>query len=231
MQCVILAAGRGVRMGDMTQEMPKPLIPIAGQSILDRTLAELPPQIDEVIFVVGYLGNQIRHKFGEQFGRFRIRYVQQTERHGTGHALKLCQEYLTGKFLVLMADDLYCCDDLARCLEHDLCLLACQKKYEGKGGVLKLASDGHLLEVLESPAVPPSDLMNTGTYVLDTRFFDYPLVSYQNHDGKTEYGLPQTVALMAKDLPVYIEKATRWFAVTRPEDISKAAGWLEKSNC
>ncbi|OIO46835.1 MAG: hypothetical protein COY09_00155 [Candidatus Portnoybacteria bacterium CG_4_10_14_0_2_um_filter_39_11] len=229
MQCVILAAGRGVRMGEAVKEIPKPLLPVAGKSILERTFDELPWQIDEVIFVVGYLGAQIKKKFGTKYKRFKIRYVQQKERKGTGHALKICQPYLKGRFMVLMGDDLYCQTDLARCLRRDLCLLACQKKYEGKGGILKLAPDGRLLEVIESPKIPPSDLINTGTYVLDKRFFDYPLVAYQNHDGNTEYGLPQTVALMAKNLPVYIEKATKWFAITRPEDIEKAEKWLVSS--
>lgn len=227
MQCVILAAGRGVRMGKMTREIPKPLLPVAGKTVLERTFTALPQEINEVILVVGYLGEQIKKHYGNKYGPLKLRYIQQKERRGTGHALKICQRYLKNRFIVCMGDDLYSAQDIAKCLKHKLCLLAAEIEYKGKGGVLKMDKQGRLLEVIESPRVPPSNLINTGFYVLDKRFFKYPLVAYKNHDGKIEYGLPQTVAVMAREHPVYIEKALGWFALTYPKDIRRAEQWLK----
>ncbi|KKQ79283.1 MAG: hypothetical protein UT03_C0063G0001, partial [Candidatus Moranbacteria bacterium GW2011_GWD2_38_7] len=65
MQIVILAAGRGTRMKDLTDNVPKPMLQINGKPILAYKLEALPEEIDEVIFVVGYFGNQIQQYFGE----------------------------------------------------------------------------------------------------------------------------------------------------------------------
>ena len=59
MQAVILAAGRGVRMGKLTENTPKPMLSLFGKPMLEWKLEMLPRVIDEVIFVIGYYGSQI----------------------------------------------------------------------------------------------------------------------------------------------------------------------------
>jgi len=61
MQAIILAAGRGTRMGELTNDLPKPLLKISGRPILEYTLANLPREIDEVILVIGYHGHKIKN--------------------------------------------------------------------------------------------------------------------------------------------------------------------------
>src|SRR3989344_2665566 len=107
MQAVILAAGLGTRMGELTKRTPKPLLKIGDQNLLERNLENLPPEIKEVVLVIGYLGGQIRKHFGNKWRGRTIRYVEQKEPKGTAHALFICQELLEDRFLVLMGDDLY----------------------------------------------------------------------------------------------------------------------------
>ncbi len=64
MQCVILAAGKGTRLRPLTDNTPKPLVPVAGKPLIDHTIDALPSAIDELILVVGYLGDQLRAHFG-----------------------------------------------------------------------------------------------------------------------------------------------------------------------
>src|SRR3989344_4411739 len=107
MQAVILAAGLGTRMGNLTKNTPKPLLLTGGKTILERNLEALPDEIGEVVLVVGYLGGQIREKIGQSFAGKKITYVEQKELKGTGHALMQCKDALHGSFLVFYVDDLH----------------------------------------------------------------------------------------------------------------------------
>ncbi|MBU6390492.1 NTP transferase domain-containing protein, partial [Patescibacteria group bacterium] len=87
MQAVILAAGRGVRMNHLTANTPKPLLSVGKANLIEWKLSALPTEFDEIIIIVGYLGEQIRKHFGDQFGGKRVRYAEQKDLNGTGGAL------------------------------------------------------------------------------------------------------------------------------------------------
>ncbi|OGZ35018.1 MAG: hypothetical protein A3A94_02760 [Candidatus Portnoybacteria bacterium RIFCSPLOWO2_01_FULL_43_11] len=108
MQAVILAAGQGIRLRPMTSFIPKCLLKVGKKPILEHTFSQLPNEIHEVIIVVGHLQEQIRKYFGRNFCGRPIRYIEQPEKLGTGHALFICKNSLEDKkFLVMMGDDLY----------------------------------------------------------------------------------------------------------------------------
>src|SRR3989338_9526422 len=87
MQAVILAAGRGTRMDELTTAVPKPMLEVAGKPLLEYKLEALTDQVDEVVLIVGYLGNVIRQHFGSLYGKKRISYVEQDRMDGTAGAL------------------------------------------------------------------------------------------------------------------------------------------------
>ena len=65
MKGVILAAGKGTRMKDLTREMPKPLLEVAGRPVLEHILTGLRDAgVSEVCIIVGYRGDAIRSHFG-----------------------------------------------------------------------------------------------------------------------------------------------------------------------
>ncbi|EKE12031.1 MAG: hypothetical protein ACD_14C00037G0001 [uncultured bacterium] len=224
MQIVILAAGRGTRMKDLTDNVPKPMLQINGKPILAYKLEALPEEIDEVIFVVGYFGNQIQQYFGEVYAGRKITYVVQEELNGTGGAVNLVKDLIGDDFLVMMGDDLYLRLDIQNCLKHDLAVLGLEVSNPNKFGIISLNSDGSLAEIIEKPEIPGPALANIGLYKLNKKFFDYAMVSI----GRGEYGLPQTLAQMAKDFPVKVEKALDWFPIGNPDDLEKAAEIIDK---
>jgi MurNAc alpha-1-phosphate uridylyltransferase len=109
MQCVILAGGRGTRMAPFTDALPKALIPVAGRPFADWQLSWLAQQgVDEVIYSIGYLGDQIRRHVGvgERWG-LSVRYVDEgVNLKGTGGALRQALDVsaLGERFLVLYGD-------------------------------------------------------------------------------------------------------------------------------
>src|SRR3989344_511325 len=128
MQAVILAAGKGTRMGDLTKNTPKPLLKIGNKTILEQTLESLPEEIEEVILVIGYLGEQIKNLIGGSFAGKKVTYVEQKELKGTADAIFECKDLLRGRFLVLMGDDLYNKRDLENLIKSPLAILVSEVK-------------------------------------------------------------------------------------------------------
>lgn len=219
MKAVILAAGEGLRMRPLTDSCPKPMIKILGRPLLHHIIDALPEEVNEVILVVGYLGDQIEKYFGKRFGKFKIVYVRQKEKSGTGHALRLCKKFLgREKFLMLYADDLQSKKDLTKLLKHPLALLVKRVKDPRRFGVVTADKNGRILEIVEKPEHPVSNLASTGVKVLDSRIFKYPLVQHPNG----EYYITYPLAQLAKEHEIKAVKASFWLPIGYPEDLKKA---------
>lgn len=212
-------------MGEMTNDVPKPLLKISGRPILEYTLANLPREINEVIFVVGYLGHKIKNHFGAKHQGRELQYIWQLSPSGTGGALWQIRKALHGKFIVLMGDDLYHQKDLKKILKHDLAVLVKEIEDPSRFGVIEVDARGHLVQIVEKPAEPKSNLVNAGVYVLDSRIFNYPLVPIY---GGTEFGLPQTLAQMADKYKIKVERASFWYPNNNDEDLAKAEEIVKK---
>src|SRR3989338_8556666 len=149
LQAVILAAGAGTRMRPLTNTVAKPLVTIAGRPLLDYTFDALPDEVGEVIMIIGYLGEQIRAYLGETYRGRSIRYVEQKNLDGTAKALWEAKPFLKGKFLVLMADDIYAKEDIEKCLRHEHAISVMKSELEGPGGRVLLDTEGKLQTVVE----------------------------------------------------------------------------------
>ncbi|MEX1112133.1 MAG: sugar phosphate nucleotidyltransferase [Candidatus Andersenbacteria bacterium] len=106
-QAVILASGMGVNMRPFTYEIPKPLIPVSGQPLLEHTIEMLRSHgIRNIVITVSHLADKIQQHFGDgsKFG-VSIRYVQEKRLSGTAGALQAAQKILKDEpFLVMYGD-------------------------------------------------------------------------------------------------------------------------------
>jgi NDP-sugar pyrophosphorylase family protein len=223
MQAVILAAGRGTRMGSLTDHAPKPLLEVRGKSLLEYSLDKLPLEIDEVILIVGYLKDKIKERIGANYRGRSVRYIEQTDRLGTAHALFLCRQILGSRFLVMNSDDIYDQGDITRCLGHNNCMLGYEIEGSFSGGRFEFDKQGYIIGIEEGLFSSGRHLANAGLYVVTDDIFSYDMVKLP---GKNEYGLPQTIATMAKDRPVKLEKCTFWLQVNDPEALRVAEARL-----
>jgi bifunctional UDP-N-acetylglucosamine pyrophosphorylase/glucosamine-1-phosphate N-acetyltransferase len=222
MQAVILAAGKGTRMGRATDDWPKPMLRVGGSTILEHILANLPGEIDKIIFIVGYRGDIIKNYFGAEHQGRELTYVWQYHLDGSAGAIRRARRLLKGKFLVLNGDDLYHHDDLKRAVAHEFCLMVKETECPERFGVIELDEKGYLKKIIEKSDNPPSNLVNIGVYVLDKKFFDYEPVAI----SAKEYGLPQTIALMAADHEIKVEIANFWQPCNTPQDLKDAENIL-----
>ncbi len=222
MQAVILAAGLGIRMGELTKDTPKPLLKINNETLLEHNLQALPDEVNEVILVVGYLGDKIRALIGNDFAEKKIVYVKQAELKGTAHALFQCKDFLEDRFLVIHGDDLYSKKDLEELVKHPSAVLVWEMKNDefnqDRQGLVKTNEKGEVINIVERQPARAGGLVNTGAYVLNKKLFDYPLVAAGQ--PANEYGLPQTFLQMVKDGERFsVVKATSWHKVAGPQDL------------
>ncbi len=221
MKCVILAAGRGTRMGDLCADCPKPMLPIKGRPKLAYTIETLPEAVDEVVLVVGYLQERIRAYFGDVYEGRAITYVEQIDLHGTEHALRQAAPLLDGqRFLVLNGDDLYRKDDLAQMLQHEYAVLAYHTKQAQEFGYVETYDDGSLRAIIEKPHAYAEGPVSTGTFVLDSEYFNFPPVA--KSPGSDEFGLPQTLVAAHPEIVVQVVHTDMWFPIGDVDQLDAA---------
>ena len=205
-------------MGELTENMPKPMLAILGKPKLEYSLQVLPDTIDEIIFIVGYHSDVIKSYFGNFYNGKPIRYVEQSILNGTGGAIHLVKDMVDEKFLVLNGDDLYRKEDIEQMLENELVVLACEMEDSSQFGVLQIDEEGKLVRIIEKPHSPEYKLVNTGAYVLNKHFFEYPLVPI----SEKEFGLPQTLVQMRDRYAIVVVRTTFWFPIGTPEALAEA---------
>ena len=229
MQAVILAAGRGTRMKELTETLPKPMLTIAGKTLLEHQMDNLPPEVTEVILIVGYLGSVIQQYFGGSYNGKELLYVEQEELNGTAGALWQAKDLLHDKFLVMNGDDICAAEDIASCAaSSDWAILVQEVEDLGSAGKVVLDAHGNVADILEKEAREPGPGLanNANFFLLDTRVFSYAPV--YRPGSTTELGLPQTVVQAAKDIPIHPITAHLLIRITEPEDLKKAEELLAK---
>jgi NDP-sugar pyrophosphorylase family protein len=217
MQCVILAAGRGTRMGNLTEVTPKPLLQAGNRTLLEHKLDQLPDEIDEVVIVVGYLNHKIREHLGTTYKGLPISYAEQKELNGTAGAVYAAKHLLHDRFIVMMGDDIYTKGDFEECLKHNWAINAKKIVDQERGGELLLDIHGNLRGIDEPKHHIKEGLLNSGLYMMQKSFFDYDMVEVGNTG---EYGIPHTLVSIAKTEPVSVVITNDpWIQITNKEDI------------
>jgi dTDP-glucose pyrophosphorylase/predicted transcriptional regulator len=167
---VVMAGGRGTRLVPMTDQMPKPMLKVAGRPILERIVLHLIGQgVRRIFLSINYLGHVIREHFGDgsKLGA-RIEYLADERPLGTGGALSLLPEPPTAPVVVMNGDLVTQADIGALLAFHDThspaATMAVRKYFHTiPFGSVELDGD-RPVRLDEKPTI--SRLVNAGIYVL-----------------------------------------------------------------
>jgi glucose-1-phosphate thymidylyltransferase len=167
MKVIIPAAGLGTRLRPHTHHRPKPLMPVAGKTVLGHVLDKLAPlDIDELIFIVGHLGEQIQDYVEANYA-FRARFIVQDELKGQAHAIALADAFIDGPLLILFVDTIFEADLAALTdLHSDGVIYAKAVENPQRFGIVTVDPAGHITEFVEKPEAPRSNLAVIGLYYL-----------------------------------------------------------------
>jgi len=202
MRLVLPMAGLGTRLRPHTWSKPKPLVPVAGKSVLAHFLDPILalPDLEEVVLIVGYLGEQIREYVGERYPDLRVRYVVQEELSGQSHAIWLAREGLVGPTLIGFVDTLIETDFGAA--EGESAIWVQEVEDPRRFGVVDLDEEARVRRLVEKPDEPQSNLAVVGFYYFDQAERLIEAISQQIESGSKlqgEYFLADAVNVMLDD--------------------------------
>jgi len=223
MKAIILAAGKGKRMHPLILKIPKPLLKVRGKTFLEHILDSLPLEVNKVIIVIGYKGEQIKKFFGNKYKDKKIYYVAQKMLNGTGSALMLVKPYFKNKerFLILYADELVTKKEIRNCLSHKFSWLSRYVDTPEKAGVISSSLKGRIASVIEKPKHPSSNLVVSGLMVVNADIFkhkpikhrsgEYSLTSMmnkfcKNHNVRAVRGIDNLYFTSSKDIDRFNKK-------------------------
>ncbi len=161
---IIPVAGLGTRLRPQTWSKPKPLVSVAGKPVLGHVLDRLTVlDINKVVFVTGYLGDQIEEYVRGHY-MFEAAFVQQREQLGQSHAVIMARDEVSGPTMILFPDMLFEADlTQLSTIDADGAIFSKEVDDPRRFGVL-VTENGLIRELVEKPEEPVSNLAVVGIY-------------------------------------------------------------------
>jgi mannose-1-phosphate guanylyltransferase len=185
LKAMVMAAGVGSRLDPLTKRVPKPLVPVANQPVMDILLKKLAKiGVKDVIANTHYLAEQIVSRYEKNNLGINFKHIQEDTLSGTAGGVKKCQFFFdkNENFLVLSADGLTNADLEFAITSHEksgaIASIGIKKVREEEipnFGVVVTDGNGFVSGFQEKPAIEEArgNSINTGIYVFNYKIFDY----------------------------------------------------------
>jgi len=203
-KAVLLAAGRGTRMRELTDDLPKPMIPVRGKPILLHIVEGLREAgIGRILIIVGYRADVVRDFFGDGkcFG-MRIEYATQVVQDGTGRVVDLARDFAGAEPFVLSYGDILVnpanYKRLAAPAAEEEALVSVKRNEDvSKGGAVFVNERFELTDLREKPkpGEPTSPWYNAGIYTFRQSIFEFTARLERSPRG--EYELTDAIRALA----------------------------------
>ncbi|AUV82765.1 UTP--glucose-1-phosphate uridylyltransferase [Salinigranum rubrum] len=204
MKAVVLAAGKGTRLRPLTDDKPKGMVEVDGEPILTHCLNKLIDLgAEEFVIVVGYMKEKIIQYYGDEYEGIPITYAHQREQKGLAHALLTVEEYIDDDFMLILGDNVFSANlkDVVRRQQEDradAAFLVEEVPWEeaSRYGVCDTNKYGEIVEVIEKPEDPPSNLVMTGFYTFTPAIFHACHLVQPSNRG--EYEISEAIDLLIR---------------------------------
>jgi glucose-1-phosphate thymidylyltransferase len=233
MKIVIPMAGYGTRLRPHTWSKPKPLVTVAGKPVLGHVLDMFAalPSIDEVVFIVGYLGTQVQEFVARAYPGLKARYVEQAELLGQSHAVWLAREGLRGPMLLVFVDTLIDAD-LSGLASEKADALAWVKAVPDprRFGVAEVGPNGMVSRLVEKPQDLHNNLAVVGFYYLRQAERLIAAISAQMEQKQMlhgEYFIADALnILLQQGLKMRVQPVEVWHDCGKPEALLETNRYL-----
>ena len=229
-KAVLLAAGRGTRMRNLTEALPKPMLAVRGKPVLQHIVDGLGARgLTNLLVVVGWRAEMVKDFFGDgsNFG-VRIQYATQTVQDGTGRVVALALDFVgPDPFLLSYGDILVAPKNYQRichALDDAEAVISVKRSDDvSQGGAVFVNDRFQLVDLREKPrpGEPTSPWYNAGIYAFRPSIFDF--IAKLEPSPRGEYELTDAVrnlALAGKKVQA-LEIAGDWADVRDPEILAQ----------
>jgi dTDP-glucose pyrophosphorylase len=233
-KAVVLAAGRGTRMRELTADLPKPMIEVRGRPVVQYIIEGLRDAgVAKFLIVVGYRADVVQNFFGDG-SRYKIdiQYTTQEKQDGTGRVVELAKSFAANAPFILAYGDILIDPanykrlvDLADNVEA---LLSVTRGEDvSKGGAVFVNERMELIDLREKPkpGEPTSPWYNAGLYAFRSSIFDFTAKLKPSPRG--EYELTDAIRELAQSGKVragrvkVLELTGAWADVRDPEILAQ----------
>jgi len=229
-KAVVLAAGRGTRMRELTAEVPKPMIQVRGKPVLQHIIEGLRDAgIPELLVIVGYHADAVRKFFGDG-SRYSIsiQYATQTVQDGTGRVVDLARSFVEDSLFVLSYGDILVEPANYKRLVNisediEAVITVTRGEDMSKGGAVFLNDRMELLDLREKSqsGEATSPWYNAGLYAFRPSIFEFTAKLQPSPRG--EYELTDAIRDLAQSGKKVqaLELTGEWADVRDPEVLAK----------
>jgi glucose-1-phosphate thymidylyltransferase len=169
LKIIVPMAGLGIRLRPQTLSKPKPLLPLAGRTLLDHfldtfTSIPLTRQV-EYVFIIGQMGDQITRYIENNYPQMPVHYVIQEEIRGQSDALYHAKEFLNGPAIIAFPDTLINTDlTTLSTVTAEAMTWVKQVEDPRRFGVAEVNSSGYVSKLIEKPETATNNLALVGFY-------------------------------------------------------------------
>jgi len=229
-KAVLLAAGRGARMRELTADLPKPMIEVRGKPVLQHIVEGLREAgVCEFLIIVGYRADAVQNFFGDG-SRYsiEIQYTTQAVQDGTGRVVDLARNFAgDSPFVLSYGDILVDPANYKRLLnlpqDVEAIISVTRGEDVSKGGAVFLNEEMELVDLREKskPGEPTSSWYNAGIYTFRTSIFDFTAKLKPSPRG--EYELTDAVRELTRSGKKVkaLELTGEWADVRDPEILTR----------
>ncbi|ADK15712.1 MULTISPECIES: sugar phosphate nucleotidyltransferase [Clostridium] len=176
MKALLLAGGKGTRLRPLTDKLPKPMVPIMGKPLIERTILKLKESgVSEIVISTCYKSDYIENYLGDgkKYG-LKIHYISEDLPLGTGGAIKNAESFFDDTFIIMNSDIVHnlCYSDFIKFHREkraSVSIAMTEVKDPSQYGVIEFDGDSYIKAFKEKPKAGEtnSKWINAGVYIFD----------------------------------------------------------------
>ena len=217
---LILAAGKGTRMWPLSENTPKPLLPLGGLPIIERQIQELKKVgVENLYILIGYRMKEISDYLKGRELDVKITYIVQEQQKGTGHAVNQAKGKIKGSFYCLNGDIVINAENLERLgSNEDKLTMMVTKVADGSNFGVVESKNGYLVSIIEK-GISGEGVINAGIFLFNEKIFT--AIDGIGKSIRGEYELTDALGSISDQIHI-IEYQGQWKDIGNPWELITA---------